>query len=107
MKACFDPEAAVGLRAVYEFRVEEEVFHARVHDGAIETVHGPAQQPDVVITSSRRAFRDLASSRLTLAEALDSGAASASGDRHALRRLHHLFRLPRQRTRSAESSSPS
>ncbi|WP_433346294.1 alkyl sulfatase C-terminal domain-containing protein [Microtetraspora malaysiensis] len=101
LKACFDAEAAAGLRALYEFRVEEEVFHARIDDGTIETVHGPAQHPDVIITTSRETFRDLAASRSTLAEAISSGAASASGDRQAVHRLHRLFRLPLPQTRSA------
>src|SRR5262245_15610025 len=33
MEAFFDPTAADGVRAVYEFRVDEEVFHVRVVDG--------------------------------------------------------------------------
>ncbi|MFI6481383.1 winged helix-turn-helix transcriptional regulator [Nonomuraea sp. NPDC050663] len=101
LKACFDADAAAGLRALYEFRVEEEVFHARVDDGTIETVHGPAQHPDAVITAGRDAFRDLAASRTTLEEAIGSGAVSATGDGEALRRLHGLFRLPTRRLRTA------
>ncbi|MEV0585375.1 helix-turn-helix domain-containing protein [Nonomuraea sp. NPDC050310] len=107
LKACFDAEAAAGLKALYEFRVEEEVFHARIDDGTIETVHGPAQHPDVVITTGRETFRDLAASRSTLEAAISSGAASASGDRQALRRLHRLFRLPYPRTRSPAPASAS
>lgn len=104
LKACFDAEAAAGLRALYEFRVEEEVFHARIDDGTIETLHGPAQHPDVVITTSRKTFRDITASRSTLAEAIGDGAASASGDQQALRRLHRLFPLPLPRTRSAPAA---
>ncbi|MEV4062773.1 winged helix-turn-helix transcriptional regulator [Nonomuraea dietziae] len=101
LRACFDAEAAAGLRAVYEFRVDDEVFHARIDDGTIETLHGPAQHPDVVITIGEEAFLDLTGHGLTLAEAVESGAASASGDREALRRLHGLFRLPRAQARKA------
>ncbi|MFC4114419.1 winged helix-turn-helix transcriptional regulator [Nonomuraea zeae] len=101
LRACFDAEAAAGLHALYEFRVGEEIFHARIDDGAIETVHGPAQHPDVVITIGDEVFRDLVASRSTLAEALGDGTASASGDQEALRRLHQLFRLPHPQSRSA------
>ncbi|MGS2809159.1 winged helix-turn-helix transcriptional regulator [Nocardia sp. MW-W600-9] len=107
LRACFDAEAATGLRALYEFRVEEEIFHARIDDGTIETVHGPAQHPDVTITIGGEVFRDLAAGRSTLAEAISDGAASASGDRQALRRLHQLFRLPRPQPRSATQSPTS
>jgi DNA-binding HxlR family transcriptional regulator len=101
LKACFDPEAAAGLHALYEFRVEEEIFHARVDDGTIEMVQGPAQHPDVVITMGGTVVRDLAAGRLTFTEAIGSGAVAASGDQQVLRRLHHLFRLPIPQTRSA------
>ncbi|MDL4770675.1 MULTISPECIES: winged helix-turn-helix transcriptional regulator [Thermomonosporaceae] len=99
LKAAFVPAAAAGLTAVYEFRTGDETFHARVDDGEIETVYGPAQHPDVVITLSADAFRELASGHLRLGTALESGAATATGDRDALRRLGDLFRLPARRTR--------
>jgi DNA-binding HxlR family transcriptional regulator len=101
LKACFDAEAAAGLRALYEFRVADEVFHARVEDGTIEAAHGPAQRPDAVVTISAEAFRDLTAGTWTLADAIGSGAASVTGDQQALRRLHHLFPLPPHRARSA------
>ncbi|QFY08977.1 transcriptional regulator [Nonomuraea phyllanthi] len=94
LRACFDAEAAAGLRAVYEFRVGEEVFHVRIDDGAIDTLHGPAQRPDATVTMSEEAFLGLTGHALTLAEAIESRAASASGDEEALRRLKGLFRLP-------------
>lgn len=99
LRACFDPEAAAGLRAVYEFRVDDEVFHTRVDDGTIEALHGPAQHPDATITISEDAFVDVTGQRLTLAEAIKTGVASASGDRLALRRLTKLFPLPPARER--------
>ncbi|MEU8248879.1 winged helix-turn-helix transcriptional regulator [Nonomuraea sp. NPDC048916] len=101
LQACFQAEAAAGLRVVYEFRVGDEVFHARVHDGTLETVHGPAQYPDVVLTTDELTFRDIAAGGTTLADALKDGSASASGDRAALRALRTLFRLPPSRDRGA------
>jgi DNA-binding HxlR family transcriptional regulator len=94
LRACFDPEAAAGLRAVYEFRVDDEVFHARIDAGTIEAHHGPAQHPDATITISEEALVGLTSTGGGLTEAIRSGAASASGDPKALRRLQGLFRLP-------------
>jgi DNA-binding HxlR family transcriptional regulator len=102
LRACFDAGAAAGLRAVYEFRVGEDVFHARIDDGAIDTVHGPAQYPDVTITTGDDTFRDLASGRTTLAGAIRDRTASASGAPEALRRLHTLFRLPSPHARTAK-----
>ncbi|GGT73295.1 winged helix-turn-helix transcriptional regulator [Actinomadura citrea] len=101
LRACFDPEAAAGLRAVYEFRIDDEVFHARVDDGTIEALHGPAQRPDATITISEEAFLGITGGGHSLARAIEEGAASASGDEEALRRLRDVFRLPTPRPRRA------
>ncbi|MEV0384679.1 winged helix-turn-helix transcriptional regulator [Nonomuraea sp. NPDC050643] len=103
LRSCFDAEAAAGLRAVYEFRIGEEVLHARIDDGAIETLHGPAQRPDAIITIGEEAFLGLTGHDHTLAEAIESGAASVSGDEEALRRLEELFRLPSPHDRKPAS----
>ncbi|MFI7641498.1 winged helix-turn-helix transcriptional regulator [Nonomuraea sp. NPDC049400] len=103
LRACFQAEAAAGLRAIYEFRVGGETFHARVHDGALETVHGPAQYPDVIITTDDQTFRDIATGKVALADALEHHAASATGDRAALRALRTLFRLPSPQVRGGEA----
>ena len=100
LQACFDAEAAAGLHAVYEFRIDDEPFHARVDDGTIETLHGPAQHPDATITIGKDTLLRITGHDLTLTKAIESGAASASGDSEALRRLRTLFRLPPPRTRN-------
>jgi DNA-binding HxlR family transcriptional regulator len=101
LRACFDPEAAAGLRAVYEFRIGDEVFHARIDDGTIEALHGPAQHPDAVITIAEDAFVELTAGGGTFAAAIESGTATATGDTEALRRLRGLFSLPPARSRTA------
>ncbi|NEW59550.1 hypothetical protein GV794_28570, partial [Nocardia cyriacigeorgica] len=105
LRSCFDPGAAAGLHAVYEFRIDEEVFHARIDDATIETLHGPAQHPDATITISTAEFLRVTARDLTLAEAIETGAASASGDTETLRRLKDLFLLPAARVRKADTRS--
>ncbi|MFJ8028487.1 alkyl sulfatase C-terminal domain-containing protein [Streptomyces sp. NPDC096311] len=90
---------------MYEFRSDDELFHARIDDGAIEALHGPAQHPDATITISQEAFLRLTGQSLTLAEAIENGAASVSGDGEALRRLRGLFRLPPPHARTAVQTS--
>lgn len=99
MEACFDADAAADVRAVYEFRVGDEVFHVRVDDGTIEALHGPAQHPDAVIQANDDVFAELAEGRLNFAHAIKNGAVSSFGDRQALRRLPALFRRPRPAAR--------
>ncbi|MCC8250969.1 winged helix-turn-helix transcriptional regulator [Saccharothrix luteola] len=94
MEAFFDADAAAGVRAVYEFRVGDEVFHVRVDDGEVDAGHGPAGRPDAVVETDEDVFASLADGRSSLADKIASGAASASGDQDALRRLGTLFRRP-------------
>ncbi|MBT2233386.1 winged helix-turn-helix transcriptional regulator [Nonomuraea sp. NEAU-A123] len=100
LRVAFDPEAAVGMRTVYEFRVSDEVFHARIDDGTIETVHGPAQRPDAVIEMDDDVLVEMGEGKTTLGDALKSGAARAFGDLPALGRLHGLFRIPQPEART-------
>ncbi|MBP2185606.1 winged helix-turn-helix transcriptional regulator [Amycolatopsis magusensis] len=99
MQASFDPQAAAGVRAVFEFRIDEEVFHVRVEDGEIETALGPAQRPDAVIETSGDRFARLAEGRWRLTDGLKDGSATATGDRQVVRLLGKLFRLPRPAAR--------
>ncbi|GLY68556.1 winged helix-turn-helix transcriptional regulator [Amycolatopsis taiwanensis] len=105
MQAIFDAEAARDVRAVYEFRVDDDVFHVRVEHGEIESVHGPAQRPDVVIETSAEVFRALMAGELSVAEAKRSGSAEVSGDQQLLRKLRSLFRLPQPQARVAEEAA--
>ncbi|MFE1311744.1 winged helix-turn-helix transcriptional regulator [Streptomyces sp. NPDC058755] len=105
LRACFDTAAAAGLHAVYEFRIDDELFHARIDDGAIEALHGPAQHPDATVVISQEAFLRLTGQGLTFAEAIETGVASASGDEEALHRLRGLFRLPSPQARKADQTS--
>ncbi|WP_433729840.1 winged helix-turn-helix transcriptional regulator [Nocardia sp. CA-129566] len=102
LRACFDAEAAAGLRAVYEFRIDDEIFHARIDDQTIETLHGPAQHPDAIITISEPEFLRATSQGHTFAEAIETGVASATGDDQALRRIKGLFRLPPPSARKSD-----
>ncbi|WP_144119531.1 alkyl sulfatase C-terminal domain-containing protein [Catellatospora sichuanensis] len=62
-------------------------------------MHGPAQRPDVTVTIDADAFLEIAEGRSTLAEAVDAGRATASGDTRVLRLLKKLFRRPSPQTR--------
>ncbi|SHF94400.1 winged helix-turn-helix transcriptional regulator [Streptoalloteichus hindustanus] len=99
METYFDPTAAAGVRAIYEYRVDDEVFHVRIDDGALEAAHGPAQRPDVVIETTTEVFLAVAEGQIDYAAALKDGSATVSGDRKLLRLLAKLFRRPTRATR--------
>lgn len=99
MEAFFDATAADGVRAVYEFRVDDEVFHVRVADGTVEAAHGPAQLPDATLNTTADMLVRLAEGRTTLPEAIKDKATTVSGDKEAMRRLGTLFRRPTSASR--------
>jgi DNA-binding HxlR family transcriptional regulator len=94
LQAMFNAGASSGIRESYEFRVDDEIFHARVHDGRMESVHGAAWEPTLTVTSDGSTFRALAAGALALEEAARSGRIAIAGDRSALRRFGKIFPRP-------------
>jgi putative sterol carrier protein len=101
LQATFRPEEASGVRESYEFRVDDEVLHARVDDGQVASAHGPAWEPSLTITCDSHTFRDLAAGELSPQEAARAGRLAVEGDRRALRRFQKIFRMPERATRGA------
>ena len=60
--AAADRDAARGVREIYEVRVEGEAFHLRVADGAVEAGAGPAEDPDLRVTTDRATLLALVAS---------------------------------------------
>src|SRR5215211_2296083 len=83
--------SALGVRAVsgrpdtYEFRIDGQTFHLRVGDGeegeGVEAKQGSAPDPDLVVVGDAETFLAVASGRLSLEEALDSGVLRVEGER--------------------------
>jgi DNA-binding HxlR family transcriptional regulator len=94
MEAFFDAGAADGVRAVYEVRVDDEVFHVRVADGTVEATHGPAQLPDAVLETTEQVLVELTEGRTTFADAVRNKRLRTAGDKEAVRRFRTLFRWP-------------
>ena len=108
MQAIFDPEGAEGIDAVFEFRIGDEVLHARIGGGEIDSRYGPADRPDAVIVATAEAFAEVASGRLRLADAIAAGRVEVSGDRSALSEMKRAFRWPERadrRTGQARATS--
>jgi hypothetical protein len=104
LQATFRPEEATGVHESYEFRVDDDIFHARVHDGQVESVHGPAWQPTVTVTCDGSMFRALAAGELSLEDAARSHRIEVDGDRRALRRFERIFRMPETASLGPERS---
>lgn len=93
MKAVFRPEAARGVDDEYEYRIDGEVFHARITDGTLTTGQGAARNPGFVLTTDTHTLRHVVRGTLPVEEALEQGRFRLTGDAEAFARSTRIFDL--------------
>jgi DNA-binding HxlR family transcriptional regulator len=86
----FDPQAAQGVELTWELRVDDEVLHVNVRDGTVQTLQGPAPDPEVVLEADRDVFLAWGTGQLDDDQALAAGLWVTPGP-EALQQLHRLF----------------
>ena len=104
-RTMFDPHAAQGIEASYEFRLGEDVFWAVVEDGRFEIARGSTDRPDAMIETDAGTLAALIYEGRDLAEALRSGDARIEGDESAVERFVTLFPLPEPAAPAGEAGS--
>ena len=93
MAAFADRDAARGVHETYEFEVEGERFHLRVADGQVEPREGPAERPDLVVTTdAETCFRIMRGE--SPADLLAEGAMTGEGSAKAGMNCLTIFRPP-------------
>jgi DNA-binding HxlR family transcriptional regulator/putative sterol carrier protein len=92
--AYFEPEAAEGVQATYELKVGDAIFHARVENGDIEMLHGPATRPDLVLETDEETLLALFAGLVRPGDAAESGAVKMEGNEELLAPLLAMFRFP-------------
>jgi DNA-binding HxlR family transcriptional regulator len=83
------PDVAGGT--TYELHIDGEVLHVQVREGNLQPHHGPADDPDAVLTMDAMALADLWAGRLEVDDALAAGRVTLGGDEDAARRLLTSF----------------
>lgn len=91
LRSVLKPEATEETRESYEFRVDDEVFHAWVADGETEVRQGSAAEPAIVVRSDTRTLLAVAAGRIEPAEAVASGEIWIEGDRGARERCMKML----------------
>jgi putative sterol carrier protein len=81
------------LRASYELRLGEIVFHARVDKGALEVAEGPLPDADLTLETDL-ALRRLMSGELSPRDAVKNGKVRIVGKIDLLERFVEIFRIP-------------
>ena len=80
VEAMIDPDQVPGVDEQYEFRVDDEVFHIDVRDGAARALAGPADDPAMVATTDAATFVQIGGGRLSPLAATVSGKLVLEGD---------------------------
>jgi DNA-binding HxlR family transcriptional regulator len=83
------PDVADGT--TYQLHIDGEVLHVQVREGNLQPHHGPADDPDAVLTMDALALADLWAGRLDVDDALAPGRVRLDGDEDAARRLLTSF----------------
>jgi DNA-binding HxlR family transcriptional regulator/putative sterol carrier protein len=94
LRSLFDREAAAGLDASYELRLDGEPFAVTVAGGELDLGRGEAVEPAVAIDTEPATLAALLAGQLPLAQALASGAAHIKGSTKEARRFLALFPMP-------------
>jgi DNA-binding HxlR family transcriptional regulator len=92
--AYFQREAAEGVRATFELKVGDAIFHARVEDGDVEMQHGPAARPDLALETDEETLLALFAGLVSPGDAVASGAVRMEGHAELLVSLLAMFRFP-------------
>jgi DNA-binding HxlR family transcriptional regulator/putative sterol carrier protein len=102
LRAVFQPEKARGLTETYEFRVDGEIFWARIRDGELDVGQGQAHEPDVTITTDLSTFLAVGVGQCEPAEAAADGRIKVDGDLAAAARAAEILTLPFSRSADQE-----
>ncbi|MFQ5570895.1 MAG: winged helix-turn-helix transcriptional regulator [Rhodothermales bacterium] len=93
MKAVFRVDRAQGVDDEYEYRIDDEVFYARVKNGRLTTGQGSAPHPDFVLETDAETFLALVSGTLEAEDVLRQGLMDISGNMKAFARSTEIFDL--------------
>jgi DNA-binding HxlR family transcriptional regulator len=91
LRALSRPEDAAGVEAVFEFRIEGQVFQALVAERHMELLVGSQHPPDVVATAEAVVLADVAAGRADALEALSAGTLRLEGEPDALAHFVRIF----------------
>jgi DNA-binding HxlR family transcriptional regulator len=94
LRTMFSAPRADGLHASYELRLGEQTFAVQVTNGQFEISRGTSVDPDATVVGAVEALTSVVFGGRPLADALQAGELSVSGDLAAVERFVTLFPLP-------------
>lgn len=89
----FNASAAGDLDVVFQFAVDDEVYHLVVKDGACQLVEGEHDDPSVTLIMDADTFSEVVSGETNGMAAFMAGRLKTEGDMMLATRLSDLFSL--------------
>jgi DNA-binding HxlR family transcriptional regulator len=72
LRATIDATEAAGVHDLYEFHVDDEVFHVMIDDGRVDARAGaPSRRPDLVVRTDLETFAAIGAGSLVVTDAAD------------------------------------
>jgi DNA-binding HxlR family transcriptional regulator len=94
LKTTFDSEAAAGVRARLELRLERDRYCVQVTRGELQVSRGACERADATITTDAAGLRGLCFAKKDLASERRAGRVGIEGDEATAARFLTLFRRP-------------
>jgi DNA-binding HxlR family transcriptional regulator len=80
LRSRYDPQAAEGLNARYELRIEQEAFEFQIQDGQLTVRRGASPQPDMIIAVIPAAMATVGRGAAPVRSALSTSAGATNDD---------------------------
>jgi DNA-binding HxlR family transcriptional regulator len=80
LRSRYDPNAANGLNARYELRIEQEAFEFQIEDGRLTVCRGASSQPDAIIAAVPAAMAAVGRGATSVRSALSTSAGASNDD---------------------------
>jgi DNA-binding HxlR family transcriptional regulator len=94
LQSMFRAERAAGVHETWEYRVGDDIFWLRVDDGSIDGGEGPADAPDLVVSTDADTFRAIGTGLLDPSDAAAAGRIAVTGDQKRFIRSLELVPPP-------------
>jgi putative sterol carrier protein len=93
LKDRFNPEAAEGMDVIFQFQIDNEVYHLKIKHSECELVPGEHDDPNITLIMDQQTFSELSNGQLKGMQAYMSGKLKAEGNLILATRLGDLFSI--------------